>query len=246
MRLIKGILRFLISRRLWTLIGLGLLCALIWLFGPLISVGDAAPLASELVRVIVIGVILILWLVSLLLAQLRAAKRNQMFVTELAQPEITAPTRPGEGNVAEINTKFQQILQSMKRSKLGNRKFLRDMPWYVIIGPPGTGKTTALRQSGLHFPIDLSDDLKGVGGTRNCDWFFTETAVLVDTAGRYVQQMSDPEVDAAEWTGFLDLLRKHRGKRALNGVILALSLRELLGPEADLRNHGREIRKRLA
>ena len=103
------------------------------------------------------------------------------------------------------------------------------MPWYVIIGPPGTGKTTALRQSGLHFPIDLSDDLKGVGGTRNCDWFFTEDAVLIDTAGRYVEQESDPEVDAAEWLGFLDLLKKHRGQRALNGVIVTLSLQELAG-----------------
>jgi type VI secretion system protein ImpL len=246
MRLIKGILRFLISRRLWTFIGLALLCALIWFFGPLVEVAGNAPLATELVRGIVIAVILVLWLFSLLLAQLRAAKRNQMFVTELAAPEVKAPLRPGEGNVAEINTKFQQILQSMKRSKLGGKKFLRDMPWYVIIGPPGTGKTTALRQSGLHFPIDLSDDIKGIGGTRNCDWFFTETAVLVDTAGRYVQQMSDPEIDAAEWFGFLDMLKKHRGKRALNGVIVALSMQELLGPEADLRNHAREIRKRLA
>ena len=246
MRLIKGILRFLISRRLWTFIGLALLCALIWFYGPLVEVAGQAPLASELVRGIVIAVILVLWLFSLLLAQLRAAKRNQMFVTELARPEVKAPTRPGEGNVAEINSKFQDILQSMKRSKLGGKKFLRDMPWYVIIGPPGTGKTTALRQSGLHFPIDLSDDIKGVGGTRNCDWFFTEQAVLVDTAGRYVQQMSDPEIDAAEWVGFLDLLKKHRGKRALNGVIVALSMRELLGPDGDLRNHGREIRKRLA
>ncbi|MGB8814872.1 MAG: type VI secretion system membrane subunit TssM [Paracoccaceae bacterium] len=246
MRLIKGFLRFLISRRLWTFIGIALLCALIWFFGPLVQVAGTVPLEPEMVRGIVIGVILVLWLFSLLLAQLRAAKKNQMFVTELARPEPKAPDKPGMGNVAEINTKFQQILQSLKRSKLGNKKFLRDMPWYVIIGPPGTGKTTALRQSGLHFPIDLADDIKGVGGTRNCDWFFTEDAVLVDTAGRYVQQASDPEIDAAEWAGFLEMLKKHRGKRALNGVILALSMRELLGPDVELRGHGREIRKRLA
>ena len=102
------------------------------------------------------------------------------------------------------------------------------MPWYVIIGPPAAGKTTALRQSGLDFPFDLTDDLQGVGGTRNCDWFFTEDAVLIDTAGRYVLQESQPEVDAAEWLGFLDLLKKHRGRRALNGVIVALSGRHAL------------------
>jgi type VI secretion system protein ImpL len=246
MKVLKAIFRFLFSRRLWTFIGVLLLCALIWLFGPLVSVGDMVPLADDLVRMIVIAVILVLWLFSLLLAQLRAAKKNQLFVTELATPERPKVSLPGEANVAEINTKFASVLTEMKRSKLGGKKFLRDMPWYVIIGPPGSGKTTALRQSGLHFPIDLSDDLKGVGGTRNCDWFFTEDAVLVDTAGRYVQQQSDPEIDSAEWLGFLDMLKKHRGKRALNGVILTLSLKELLAGEAAVRDHGREIRKRLA
>lgn len=235
MRILKAIFRLLISRRLWTFIGLALLCALIWLFGPLVSVGTAAPLADPLVRGIVIGAIAVLWLFSMLLAQLRAARRNQMFVTELAAAPVAETAGPGDGNVAEINAKFQSILSEMKRSKLGSKKFLRDMPWYVMIGPPGTGKTTALRQSGLHFPIDLSDDIKGIGGTRNCDWFFTEQAVLVDTAGRYVQQASDPEADAAEWVGFLEMLKKHRGRRALNGVIVAISMRELLGPEADLR-----------
>ena len=65
-------------------------------------------------------------------------------------------------------------MAELKRRKLGGRRFLREMPWYVIIGPPAAGKTTALRQSGLEFPFDLTDDLHGVGGTRNCDWFFTE------------------------------------------------------------------------
>ena len=246
MGFLKTIFRFLFSRFLWTLIGITILCALIWLYGPLVSIGTAEPLASEMTRIIVIGAIIILWLVRMLFKQLRAAKANQVFVAELAAPAEEPELAPGDENLEEVNKKFADILDQMKRSKLGGRKFLREMPWYVIIGPPGTGKTTALRQSGLHFPIDLSDDLKGVGGTRNCDWFFTEDAVLVDTAGRYVQQQSDPDVDAAEWLGFLDMLKKHRGRRALNGVIVTISLQELTEDEASLREHGREIRKRLA
>ncbi|WP_299560423.1 type VI secretion system membrane subunit TssM [uncultured Sulfitobacter sp.] len=246
MGVVKMILGFLFSRFLWTLVGIAILCTMIWFYGPLISVGDAAPLAGDLTRIVVIGVIIILWLVSMLLRQMRPARANRAFVAELAAPAPDPIARPGDENLAEVQAKFQGILEQMKRSKLGGRKFLRDMPWYVIIGPPGTGKTTALRQSGLHFPIDLSDDLKGVGGTRNCDWFFTEDAVLIDTAGRYVQQQSDPDADAAEWKGFVDLLVKHRGRRALNGVIVTLSVQELAADDIAIREHGREIRKRLA
>ncbi len=245
-RILKSILRFLISRKLWVFIGVAVLCALIWQFGPLLAIGEAQPLDPELNRLVAIGVVLVIWLLTVLIGQLRAARKNRMFVTELAAPPPSVAARPGEANLAAINTKFADILGQMKKSKLGTKKFLREMPWYVIIGPPGTGKTTALKQSGLHFPIDLSDDIKGVGGTRNCDWFFTDTAVLVDTAGRYVEQASDPEIDATEWGGFLDLLKKHRGKRALNGVIVTLSLQELLGDDGALRNHGKTIRKRLA
>ena len=63
-RLIKSILRFLISRRLWTFIGVILLCALIWQFGPLLAFGDLHPLETELNRLIAIGAVLILWLFS--------------------------------------------------------------------------------------------------------------------------------------------------------------------------------------
>ena len=37
--------------------------------------------------------------------------------------------------------------------------------------------------------------MRGVGGTRNCDWWFTDQAVLIDTAGRFTTQDSDREND---------------------------------------------------
>ena len=236
---------FLTSRWLWTFIGLALLGALIWLFGPLVAVGEAKPFAAPEVRIAIIAALFIVWLVWLIVAQRRAIRANRLFVAELAVPEAK-PHDPAAEGVAAVGARFQQVLSELKRRKLGGRRFLREMPWYVIIGPPAGGKTTALRQSGLDFPFDLGDDLQGVGGTRNCDWFFTDDAVLIDTAGRYLLQESDPQVDAAEWLGFLDLLKKHRGRRALNGVLVAVPADVLAEGEAQIRAHGREIRKRLA
>ena len=132
---------------------MALLSLLIWLFGPLLSFGDTTPLLGELSRIIVIGAIVLIWLLRALVRQIRAARANQTFVTELTQPAEDEPKIPGAEDVAEVNEKFRSILEQMKRSKLGGRKFLREMPWYAIIGPPGTGKTTALQQSGLHFQL---------------------------------------------------------------------------------------------
>ena len=242
------ILRFfwavLTSRWLWALIGLALLSLVVWIFGPIVSVGPYQPLGSATARVAVMAAFVIVWLVWLVIAQRRAIRANRMFVAEIAAPEEQPSA--GEEAVAAVGARFREVMGELRRRKLGGRRFLRELPWYVIVGPPATGKTTALRQSGLDFPIDLNDDLSGVGGTRNCDWFFSEHAVLIDTAGRYTEQESAPDADAAEWLGFLDLLKKHRGRRALNGVIVALAVDALWEGDEAIRAHARKIRRRLA
>ena len=119
-----------------------------------------------------------------------------------------------------LNRGFNEALVMLKsqRSKQGaNQQFLYELPWYAIIGAPGSGKTTALINSGLNFP--LADRLgkhsvKGVSGTRDCDWWFADEAVLLDTAGRYTTQDSHQEVDATAWHGFLQLLKKYRPRPA--------------------------------
>ena len=87
----------------------------------------------------------------------------------------------------------------------------------------------------------------GVGGTRNCDWWFTDDAVLLDTAGRFTTQDSFAEADEAAWSGFLQLLRKYRPRRPLNGVIVVLSVPDLLQlDDARQRRAGvRRVRDRL-
>jgi type VI secretion system protein ImpL len=91
--------------------------------------------------------------------------------------------------------------------------------------------------------------VQGVGGTRNCDWFFTTDGILLDTAGRY----SVFEADRAEWFSFLDLLRRHRRRAPINGIIIAVSVAELAGGSPDasiklaksLRTRVQELTERL-
>jgi type VI secretion system protein ImpL len=147
-----------------------------------------------------------------------------------------------------MRQKLRQALAKLRRSMLG-RRHLYELPWYIIIGPPGAGKTTAIVNSGLQFP--LADEMGktaigGVGGTRNCDWWFTNDAVLVDTAGRYTTQESDAEADNAGWLGFLSLLKKYRKRQPINGAIVAISLSDLsMTDEITQKAHAAAVRRRL-
>jgi type VI secretion system protein ImpL len=154
-----------------------------------------------------------------------------------------------QDEVAEANTlgnRMREALAQLKSVSGAGRHYLYDRPWYVIIGPPGAGKTTALAHSGLRFPWAKAA-LKGIGGTRNLDFWFADEAVLVDTAGRYTIQADDAPADAAGWRGFLALLRRHRPLQPINGILVALATDMLATADrATLDAHAAAIRQRLA
>ena len=242
----RAFLAVITARWFVTLIGALLLCALIWFFGHLLAIGEMRPLDTDFQRLLAILVIAVLWGISNLWAQRRAAKANDQMVREVA---AAPPPKPGQSEVEELGSKLDDALQLLKKrrfkTQFGNA-YLYELPWYLMIGPPGSGKTTAIAQSGLDFPLESDGEIKGVGGTRNCEWVFTEEAVLIDTAGRYTTQDSDQAADHGAWTGFLDLLRKHRKRQPINGVLVAMSVPDILtGSDQLLAQHARAIRQRL-
>ena len=236
----------------WVQTGLGvlLLIVLVWFFGPLIGIGQMHPFDSEIARIIVIAVLVLLWLLVNLLKVFGRRKKEKALVDNVvAEPDKNAAASAEE--VALLTERLREALQKLKKAPGGRRerKRLHELPWYMFIGPPGAGKTTALVNSGLNFPLADAKGpvaLRGVGGTRNCDWWFTDQAVLVDTAGRYTTQDSQAAVDSAAWLGFLRLLKKHRRLQPLNGVILTIGLSDLAGlSETERLAHATTMRKRI-
>lgn len=174
-----------------------------------------------------------------LLARHRAARADREIERSLAAQAAhhEQRARPDQRPEARaLAAQFAQALATLKSSKLaqGRGGALYTLPWYVIIGPPGAGKSTAIRQSGLQFPLEGShDSVRGVGGTRNCDWWLTNEAVLLDTAGRYATERDDRD----EWLTFLDMLRRARPKRPLNGLIVAVSIAEVAAADERALTH---------
>jgi type VI secretion system protein ImpL len=157
----------------------------------------------------------------------RAASNLEQALSDQAAQHANSARPDAQMELAEVKSEFEKAVSALKTSKLGSgTNALYALPWHIIIGPPGAGKTTALRNSGIHFPYlsaRTGGAVRGIGGTRNCDWWFTNEAVILDTAGRWSTQDEDRE----EWAGFLDLLKRYRSRKPLNGIIVAVSLAEL-------------------
>ena len=246
----KKILKLFTNRWFISILGLIVLCALIFFAGPLIGIGSSRPLASVNARLITILVVVVLWMLNHLRKALRANRANKQMVENLVEDEGEAEPYRSAEEVATLGKRFEEAVEVLKKSK-GKKGSLNlyELPWYIIIGPPGSGKTTALVNSGLDFPLADrfgKEAMRGVGGTRNCDWWFTEEAILLDTAGRYTTQDSDSDVDRSAWDGFLGLLKKYRKRRPINGVLVAISLADLMTQsESDRLAHARAIKSRI-
>jgi type VI secretion system protein ImpL len=237
-----------LKRSFVVIVGFLLIAAFIWFAGPYFAFADYHPLDPPMVRLVLIGVVVGLWLTSKLIKRLRAYRAgDRLLAAVAAQPQPETPRTPAE--VAKLRERFEEAVGALKHQQRQSGHSLYDLPWYVIIGAPGSGKTTALLNSGLKFPLEQrvgKGALRGVGGTRNCDWWFTDEAVFLDTAGRYTTQDSDAESDSLGWNEFLSLLRKYRARRPINGVILTINAQDLLVGGASVREaHVEAARRRL-
>ncbi|WP_157270013.1 type VI secretion system membrane subunit TssM [Azohydromonas aeria] len=184
----------------------------------------------------------------------RRARRASQGLEQAIEGDLARAVRaaqdadPGQREaVAALQQRLQEAIRTLKASHLGRRgshAALYELPWTLLIGHPGAGKSTAVVQSGLNFPFPHGRDnvLRGIGGTRHCDWFFTSEGILLDTAGRYAVEAEE----RGEWLSFLGLLRQHRPLAPINGIVVTASVAALrdMGPDALLAL-ARELRARV-
>ena len=218
-------------------IGFLILIALIWFIGPFVGLPGVES------RLKWIFGIMALWVLSLLIGQLFAVRAGRLIEKMLHRQADEAVMEASAARRAEVNQLRERLLAAIHTLRKRGNAALYELPWYMIIGHPAAGKSTALLQSGLTFPFaDQGNGIHGVGGTRNCDWFFSTEGILLDTAGRYATQVED----RGEWLSFLKLLKRYRSKAPVNGILVATSLAELVQWHSeDFTLYARRIRERI-
>lgn len=177
------------------------------------------------------GILLVVILIFGYNKMIKASEKQNGAAFDRAMSNAQVGASKGEirSAVGALGQKWREATQNLKASNLD----LYTLPWYLLIGEPQSGKSTTLKFSGLRFPVG-TESISGGGGTRNCDWWFTEQGIILDTAGRFTFQ-EETATDSAEWNHFLGLLAKYRPYCPINGVILVIPITSLLGDDSATR-----------
>ena len=176
----------------------------------------------------------------------RREKKFVRRVIELDDAAIKTAPQHERQQLKDLQQHWKESVDLLRDSylrKKGNPLYV--LPWYLIIGESGTGKTSAICNAKLSSPVATVCRTGQIPSTRNCDWWFFKEAILLDSAGRYTIPM-DEAADREEWEKFLALLAHYRRREPLNGLIITVAADALKAADRNkLREDGQNIRKRI-
>jgi type VI protein secretion system component VasK len=177
--------------------------------------------------------------------RMKRKKRTQLFNQGLQSNAAATPRGISDPNkiqkLDELRRRFDEGVKAFR----SRNKDLTSLPWYMIVGEAGGGKTEAVRHSNIGFPPGLQDELQGIGGTINMNWWFSDNAVLLDTAGRLIFEEA-PAGESTEWKEFLNLLKASRPHCPINGILLVIPCDSLVkDSEAEIERKARKLAEQL-
>ncbi|MBQ4133685.1 MAG: hypothetical protein IJD04_08150, partial [Desulfovibrionaceae bacterium] len=202
--------------------------------------------ALELPRnsIIAGGALLLALLVTLVLARrIILRRRRRLQIQKIVTIDSAAIQDESPNRI--IDNRWNRAVAIMRESYLGRwGNPIYALPWYMIMGKTGAGKSSSVQHSGLNaMQTDIGPE-EGVQSTSNCDWHFFQEAVIMDTAGRYAVPLNEAE-DSLEWRKFLSRLAGYRRREPLNGLVISVPADSLYGNGEHLLPEARCLRRRI-
>jgi type VI secretion system protein ImpL len=200
---------------------------IIWMYGPLLSFEGHAPLAEANKRFYLIVLIYLLWLLKFLILDMDSPTPLQY-----KDPFI-------RGKLQILQKRFRGAMQFLRKTTINRDKTLvslNQLPWYLLIGPESAGKTSLLLNSNIPFILQrqFQGETKQPTAGEHCDWWVTRDVSIIDVPGKYLRPEPSQDAKATAkvypilWKHFLKLVKKQRGDHALNGILIALPLPQIL------------------
>ncbi|HEX8558020.1 MAG TPA: type VI secretion system membrane subunit TssM [Pyrinomonadaceae bacterium] len=231
----------------------GIASLLVLYLGPQYGFGMAYQL-------ILIGLILLTLPFALVFGAVRRRRRARR-EAEGDETPAKAPARrkKGRGEAAaparaypDLTRGAEEAVRWLRGSKLGAGAGAAEapdavykLPWFLVAGPLASGKTSLVLSSGLNFqalPSQRHAEHRLVRPTRNCDWRVTDSAVFLDTSGRYQIEGAGGE----EWAALADTIKRYRQRRPLDGYVIAVSAAWVAGAaEAEIEQQAKVLRAQL-
>ena len=155
-------------------------------------------------------------------------------------PRTTSSSSDGAAKpaVRVLENQWREALASLRQA----HPRCAEQPWYLVVGAPGSGKTSLLLDAGIGLAPVANAGPGEARPTSTFAWWRNDESLFVDTAGRYT---TDPR-SRPEWLALLRLVRAARPDGPLQGVIVCVPVGELIKKgEAAMAGEAQGLRERL-
>jgi type VI secretion system protein ImpL len=235
----------------------GISCLVVWFLGPQFGLGYAS-------QIIIIALILLTWPFALVINHYRKRREERREQQDAAAPAAAPATHDGKaskrqkgrtqlppvaGTYEALTRGAEEVVQWLRGTRLSGKRGKNDavysLPWFLISGPPTSGKTSLIQAASLDFhtlPSQRAADQHIIRPTPNCEWRVTDSAIWLDTTGRY--QTEGPDRD--EWAALVETLKQYRKARPLDGLVITVNTGAVLRwNENEIEQQAKILRARL-
>ncbi|GFO66908.1 type VI secretion system protein ImpL [Geomonas limicola] len=179
----------------------------------------------------------------LILVRFWRRRRGAPVAEEPESADTRAALEAKDADLRSVEHWFAAGVAALRRTqlkRLGNP--LDALPWYLVLGPTGAGKSTALKEARLAAPIPEPTWQEESAAPWN--WSFLERAVLLDLPGCYASATGSA-AHRHKWHRLVALLARHR-KKPVNGVLLMVGADHLWEATAEqLEEDALTVRQRI-
>lgn len=159
-----------------------------------------------------------------------------VYVVKVAKKRAIVEAKPAAVNEMALRRRISSLGAAFRNSvslielNLASRWRRYQIPWVLLLGESGSGKSVLIENSGIDRAFRTSSGAAvqhaAVG------WHYFNRGVVLDVAGEYLGATASAGAGDRAWQALLRLTEKYRPKRPIDAVVITVSAAALTGTDA--------------